>query len=235
MLAVSALGSAPAAIIISDDFTYPNGILTEVGTAKWKSGAVTGSGAINVVDGKLVMTATGGNVAVFAANLGSNLSGSFVGFDLTVLGGPGTDGSRNIFAGLSTDVDASMNRGSVDIRQWSDTTFDLKNNAAPNLDFTTTYRVVSQWSASVNETYWVATYGNLAQETTYYVASAGGGSSYDSFYFRDTGKFGLEIDNFVIATTWSEAAGAAAVPEPAFLAGLGGVLSLLAAFWRRRS
>lgn len=234
-VALAASGSAQAAFIASDDFTYDNGqLLGENGGAGW--GGAWGSAAPGdaLIDGN-ALELSGNNANIVYRTLGSSVSSSsvYVSFLFTPL--TNVSSITNAFMGFWFDNAASGSHTNVP-------NFGLKTTSSNDLfarvvlgdeeyasgsavTANTTYQLVFRMSkvggsSNYNE---VELWVNPVNESSTSVVGSAGGSlgSFGVVGIRTTnlGSSELLIDDLRIGTTFADVT--SVVPEPTSLALLG--------------
>jgi hypothetical protein len=202
-----------AALLVSDSFTYPDGVLTNVSSGKWRH-ASGGIDEVNVTAGSVELTRSEtGDVDV---PLGTTFAGSsaatlYARFTIKVLALPGGANGNYFahFAGASsrarifvTTNGAAAGRFRIGIANGSTTASALWPN---DLQTNLTYTVVARHSISnAQASLWIdATSPFTAPTVANDTASA---ASATAFALRQDGGMGtLLVDDLVIATSFAEA------------------------------
>lgn len=257
ILAVTLASSASAAILVSEDFTHPDGDLvgntpTPGPGAAWAAHSGAGSNSVQVTSGAAVLQQAGGGredvSTSFAARSatattyarfdfslpsGQTVDPDDFGLYFTHLKGSGTSGFRARVGVVSPAAGGDFILGF----NASGSRLSIAEGAShwpTELSFDTTYTVVTSYNAATGEAMlWLDPVNELSASLP---NSAGGatGTEVEAFALRQSNDYtGSQIvDNVVVATSFDQAL--TGIPEPSSLALLVGF-----AFWgaasRRRA
>jgi hypothetical protein len=231
--------SAPVfgTVLFSDAFDYSDGVLLKDQDG-WEA-TDSGTNLLTIKNGAVSFSQGGGVTASF----GSLSSGTFyVGFDISVSSATSASTYGDYFISLRDDGGATL---TVRIKPDGDKGFLLGTRGAgtgyttvdwgsESYSFTTTYRLVFEYTFSVNDSDDMATlYVDNSAISTHAISHKS--VSLVGLYSNTTGVTSLTLDNLVVATTFAETlAMPSSVPEPTAYAAIIGGLALAGMLVARR-